>query len=86
MITPTIGRVIIVKRGTSEAHPDGWPCFINRVWNDRCINAAGFNEWGTSVSFSSLKLVQEGDTLPEAGPFAEWMPYQNAQAKKAAAD
>ena len=85
MIKPTIGRVIIIQRGASDAQPDGWPALICKVWGDRCINAAGFNEWGTTVSFSSLTLVQEGDTPPDAGPYAEWMPYQKGQAAKAEA-
>lgn len=82
MIKPTIGRVIIVKRGATDAQPDGWPAFITKVYGDRYINAAGFNEWGTSFAFFSLILVQEGDTPPEAGPYAEWMLYQKDQAAK----
>lgn len=82
MIKPTIGRVVIVQRGTAGAQPDGWPALVTKVYGDRCINAAGFNEWGTQVSFSSLTLLQDNDTPPEHGPYAEWMPYQKGQAAK----
>jgi hypothetical protein len=80
MIHPTIGRVVIVKRGSTDAQPDGWPVFVAKVYGERCINAAGFNEWGTPVSFSSLILLQDDDVPPPAGPYAEWMPYQKAVA------
>lgn len=83
MIKPTIGRVVIIKRGNSDAHADGWPALVNKVHGDQCINAAGFNEWGTAVSFSSLQLLQDDDAPPANGPYAEWMPYQKAQAAKA---
>ena len=82
MIKPTIGRVIIVKRATPFTPEDGIPALVCRVWSDRCINAAGFNEGGTPVSFSSLTLLQDDDTPPPSGPYAEWMPYQKGQAAK----
>lgn len=81
MITPTIGRVILVhSRDPVASGP--WPCFVAKVWGDRCVNAAGFNEWGTPVSFSSLRLLQDDEPAPEIGPYAEWMPYQKGQAAK----
>lgn len=82
MIKPTIGRVVIVQRGSHDAQSDGWPAFVNKVHSDRCINVAGYNEWGTTVSFNSVPLLQDDDEPPEAGPYAEWMPYQKAQAEK----
>jgi hypothetical protein len=30
----------------------------------------------------SVTLVQDGDQLPSGGGYAEWMPYQQGQAKK----
>lgn len=82
MISPTIGRVILVNSGQQGASGP-WPCFVTKVYGDRCINAAGFNEWGTSVSYSSLPLIQDDDAPPTAGAYAEWMPYQKGQAAKA---
>lgn len=81
-IKPTIGRVVIIQRGSTDAQPDGWPAFVNKVHGDRCINAYGANEWGTAVAFSSIPLLQDDETPPETGPYAEWMPYQKAQAAK----
>lgn len=81
MISPTIGRVILVHSRQQDA-TGPWPCFVTKVWSDRAINAAGFNEWGTSVSYSSLPLLQDDDAPPAAGPYAEWMPYQKGQAAK----
>ena len=84
MISPTIGRVVIVKRGNHDAQSAGWPALVNKVHSDRLINAAGFNEWGTAVAFPSITLLQDDDEPPATGPYAEWMPYQKAQAEKAA--
>jgi hypothetical protein len=84
MIQPTIGRVILVHSGAQGA-TGPWPCLVTKAWGDRCVNAAGFNEWGTPVSYSSLRLLQDDDTPPTAGPYAEWMPYQKGQAAKAEA-
>ena len=86
MISPTIGRVVIVQRGKPEAQPSGWPALVNAVHSDRLINAAGFDEHGSHVSFQSITLLQDDDTPPETGPYAEWMPYQKQAAAKAAAD
>lgn len=81
-VPPTVGRVVLLMRGTPEAQATGWPVFINKVWSDRCINVAGFNEWGTQVSYTSVTLVQAGEPVPQAGPYATWMPYQVGQAAK----
>lgn len=80
-IQPTIGRVILVHSRTPGA-TGPWPCLVTKVWNNRCINAAGLNEWGTPVSYSSLLLLQDDDAIPGGGPYAEWMPYQKGQAAK----
>jgi hypothetical protein len=78
---PTIGLVVLVhSRQAGATGP--WPCLVTKVWGDRCINAAGFNEWGTAIAFSSLKLLQDDDQPEEFGPYAEWMPYQKGQAAK----
>jgi hypothetical protein len=77
MIKPTIGRVVIVQRGSHDAQPDGWPAFVNKVHSNRCINVAGWNEWGTTVSFNSVPLLQDDDPAPATGVYAEWMPMQD---------
>lgn len=80
MISPTIGRVVLVHSRAPDA-TGPWPCLVVKVFSDRCINAAGFNEWGTPVSFSSLPLLQDDDAAPSSA-YAEWMPYQKGQAAK----
>jgi hypothetical protein len=82
MISPTIGRVVIVQRGSETAQADGWPALVNAVHNDRLINAAGFTQEGSHFSQQSIALLQDDDAPPETGPYAEWMPYQKAQAAK----
>jgi hypothetical protein len=81
MIPPTIGRVILVH-SRQQGATGPWPCLVTKVYGDRYINAAGFNEWGTAVSYASLQLLQDNDPVPEVGPYAEWMPYQKGQAAK----
>ncbi len=62
------------------------------VWGDRCVNLLIFDIVGKLFTKSSMTLVQEGDTKPmlgsldangkaTPGSFAEWMPYQQVQAK-----
>lgn len=80
IIKPTVGRVILVERGSFGTEIA--PCLVTKVWGDRCVNAAGFNTGGTAVSFSSLVVVQEGDEVPPVGPYARWMDYQLGQAAK----
>lgn len=92
MIHPTPGRVVLfnlngASSGTICAASDGapLPALVARVWNDRAINVGGFDANGTPFAYTSLKLLQDDDEVPETGtPFACWMPYQKAQAEKAA--
>jgi hypothetical protein len=53
------------------------------VWGDRCVNLAIFDIYGTLHGHQSVLLLQDGDERPTGGRFAEWMPYQQAQAAKA---
>jgi hypothetical protein len=80
MITPTIGRVVLIRR--KEAHsvqPEAG--IVAFVHNDRLINVAGFNANGAPFSMTSLLLVQD-EEMPEEGDCAYWMPYQKGQAAK----
>jgi hypothetical protein len=91
MISPTPGRVVWVYHagGSSFVLPDdGQPCagIVARVWHDRMVNLAVFDANGQSFPMTSVILVQEGDTAPEHGVYATWMPYQVGQAKKHAAE
>lgn len=80
MITPTIGRVVLVRLSPSQRDP--FPALVTKVWGDRCVNVAGFNDGGTPFSVSSCRLLQDDDEKPAVGSYAEWMPYQKGQAAK----
>lgn len=92
MITPTVGRVVLVQRlgkSLDEAHqvtdltaPE--PAFITCVHEDRIINVAGFTQTGDPFAANGIALLQDDDPKPEGETFAYWMPYQKGQAAKAA--
>lgn len=91
MIIPTIGRVVLVRKNGNTGYPeiyeasngDALPALVARVWNDRLLNVGGFDANGTPFALTSLVLVQDGDEIPQQGvSYAEWMPYQKAQAAK----
>lgn len=93
MIKPTVGRVVWVRccpllfiaddggpvNRWSEDQPfRGNIDFVN---SDRNINVSGADHVGRPFRLVSCPLVQEGETSPASGPYAEWMPYQQGQAK-----
>lgn len=85
MITPTIGRVVLVR---NRPHSLDWtvaePALVCRVWNEgRYINVGGFDGNGTPFSCTSVLLIQDDEEPPPAGVYAEWMPFQKGQAKAA---
>mgnify|MGYP000845379520 FL=1 len=55
------------------------------VWNDRMVNLHVLDHYGNPFIATSVPLMQEGDTPPQFGFYAEWMHYQLGQAKKEAA-
>ena len=52
------------------------------VWNDRMVTLHVLDHYGNPFIAPSVPLMQEGDTPPQFGCYAEWMPYQLGQAKK----
>lgn len=85
MITPTIGRVVlywppVAIDGVQRAQPH--PALISHVWSDTCINVGGFDQNG--VPFAACSVLLWNDDMPgkPTSQFAEWMPYQKAQAAK----
>lgn len=82
MITPTIGRVVLVHRYGLSDQPE--PALICYVHNDRMINVGGFDRNGAPFAITSVCLLQDGDQVPanSGWPYAEWMPYQKGQAAK----
>lgn len=81
MITPTIGRVVLVHLTHGQNEP--FPALVTKVWGNDCINVAGFTDEGVPFARSSCHLVQD-DEEPPLGLYAYWMPYQKAQAAKGA--
>ena len=87
MIKPALGRIVwFTPAGTAPAIPtesDGrCAAIIVKVWDDRLVNLTVFDANGNSHPTTSVRLVQEGDSKPEGGYFAEWMPYQQQAAKE----
>ncbi len=68
---------------------DSQPCdaTITYVWSERLVNLRVTGPTGAVQQFNSVPLLQEGDAVPaiEHGGYAQWMPYQQGQAKKAEA-
>jgi len=88
MTSPTVGRIVyftpaqgdaIVRNGTQPL-----AAVVSCVWSDSCVNLAVFDANGITTNRTSVPLVQ-GDMPKPGGYFCEWMPYQIAQAAKAAA-
>jgi len=93
MITPTVGRVVWYHPASNDftpgfIHPvDGQPlaAIVARVVDDGCVNLTVFDAAGVPWSRQYVPLIQEGEDVPADG-YAEWMPYQKGQAKKAEAE
>lgn len=81
MIKPTIGRVVWYHPLNSNRAADVHAALITKVWNNRCVNLAVFDEAGVPYSRTSVYLLQAGDPVPTHA-YAEWMPYQLGQAAK----
>lgn len=87
MIQPTIGRVVWFHPPSQVADGSFAPAaicaaIVAYVHSDTCVNLAVFDGDGKSHSFTSVMLVQDGDAVPDAGRYCEWMPYQKGQAAK----
>jgi hypothetical protein len=85
MIKPTVGRIVWFfssKPSDESTHP--LAAIVTAVLNDRCVNLAIFWANGVPMTFppTRVTLLQEGDEVPEAGPYCTWMPYQIGQASR----
>lgn len=97
MIAPTVGRKVwyrpteFDKSGPGAMRVVGiqpLDATVIAVWSDRAVNLLVIDAAGTPFPKMSVTLLQEGDTPPAVaggGGYAEWMPYQTGQAKKAEA-
>ena len=96
MIQPTVGRRVWYwpsafdrQQNSSNSQMDYYdpkqPCDagIAFVHGDRMVNLTVADHNGKLHARCSVPLVQEGDVTPaEGSAFAQWMPYQNQQARK----
>lgn len=77
-----------VAGGNGEAQP--LDATVIAVWGDRCVNLLVIDAEGKQFPVRSCTLLQDEDQPPKdvegnvVGRYAEWMPYQTAQAAKSA--
>lgn len=55
------------------------------VWNDRMVNLLVLDHYGNPFTATSVPMVQPDEDCPAVGFYAEWMPYQQGQARRDAA-
>lgn len=92
-ITPTVGRKVWYRPSEQErvgenamtvAPGEPLDATVVAVWNDNCVNLVIFDANGMKHVRCSAYLRQGEDSLPDwVSAYAEWMPYQIGQAKKA---
>lgn len=89
MIVPTIGRVVwylpsdddLKKVGMVKHGDQPFDAHVVYVWSDTSVNLKVFDHDGNGFTRTSVPINVDG-----ASPHAEWMPYQQGQAAKAAAE
>lgn len=54
---------------------------IAYVWSDFMVNLTVADQNGVMHARTSVRLLQPGEPAPVGSAYAEWMPYQQAQAK-----
>lgn len=82
MIKPTVGRVVwFYVYGQGQGHKGPLAALVTKVWSDRVVNLAIFDEDGSQWPQTSVRLVQENEETPGSN-YCTWMPYQIGQAKK----
>lgn len=100
MIKPSVGRKVWYRPSEADqtgpipmVASAGQPldATVIAVWGDRCVNLSVVDTVGRSFPVLSCTLLQDGDEPSTdadgniIGRYAEWMPYQTAQAAKDAA-
>jgi hypothetical protein len=78
MITPTPGRVVWYRTAGQE---QALAATVAGVLAEDRVNLTVHDFDGRTFAKQNVKLWQ-GDGEPPAMPYAEWMPYQKAQAEK----
>jgi hypothetical protein len=87
MIRPTIGRKVWFTPAQGDAHcnrlgAQPMDATVVFVHSDTMVNLAVRDHCGIAHAYPSVPLLQDGDSKPEGGAYAEWMPYQRIQAAK----
>lgn len=85
MITPTVGRIVLFVPNEVDimARLDkDQPCAarVAYVWNDRLVNLEVVDHNGLTHVRPSARLLQDDDVPFEGEAYAQWMPYQRAEA------
>lgn len=84
MINPTVGRVVLYyTHGKTQFDANEQPeaATVAYVHSDTMVNLSVVNHDGVQYPRTSVFLFQGEGERPET-PYAEWMPYQKAQAAK----
>ena len=91
MIVTTVGRKVWYRPCENDrSGVEGMAGGVNApldatvvcVHSDRLVNLVVFDANGNMFKRTSVTLLQDDDPSPASGRYAEWMPYQTAQAKK----
>lgn len=84
-IEPTIGRIVwFYPEKPTQPQQQPFPAVICYVHPDsNNINVGGYTDDCVPFGAPDVPLLQEGDAIPESGPYCALMPYQQAQAAKA---
>ncbi|KAI3597699.1 hypothetical protein D8I24_6515 [Cupriavidus necator H850] len=97
LIKPTVGRKVWYRPSTTDTTgpkpmivSTGQPldATVIAVWGDRCVNLLVVDIVGNHFPVLSCTLLQDDDVPgvdadgKTVGRYAEWMPYQVAQATK----
>lgn len=94
VIKPTVGRKVWYRPSASDvvgpvpmsvAGDQPLDATVIAVWGDRMVNLLVTDIVGRQFPVLSCTLLQDGDERPAAGRYAEWMPYQQGQARRDAA-
>lgn len=79
LIKPTIGRVVWYH--SSYPHEQPLAALIAFVYSDAEVNLAAFTLRGNNFPAHNV-VLWDGEGERPTGEYAEWMPYQQGQAKK----
>jgi len=77
MIRPGIGRIVWFH---DEVGAPTFAAIVCKVFDERTISVAVFDDEGSPFSWTHIPLLQDDDIPPASGPYCEWMPYQKGKA------